>query len=420
MLKAALDTIGYFWLPSAPKRQVAGRLLFDAKQQRLDLLGSLEGGALIGAIINDASGSEVLIQGQTLKGRFTLVGCQHRNTIAFGLVSTSYYVSSVLAGIHRVRPKSRIRLGFNSMDMSLNSLGNWVGVVSTDMTMKFNEDTGYSKIEMTYQPVLEECKFRWGKVALRVDYTMHLFGNKQVTPNYFIRITFNKMRSLADLRRLRSAIQTLLTIGTNSPVLIENAQIKFGSRSSTWYDHSRGDDLGEVHVNDPHRYLFTYSSLGGIKSVAKWLDMYLRYEQPINSLVSHHYIASMYSENRYINLMVALEGIADQQNAKSTRFGERVKYVAKMIYDRLGNTLFREEKSALQWAKVAADIRNKWAAHGGNRDVDYTRMDIFANSIYYLVMLWFLTECKMPKSAIGSIQENWDFRNIKEQIENYL
>lgn len=127
----------------------------------------------------------------------------------------------------------------------------------------------------------------------------------------------------------------------------------------------------------------------------------------------------MYSENRYINLMAAIEGIA-YQNAKSSRLGERVKYVAKAIYDRLGNTLFRDEKSALKWAEDAANIRNKWAAHGVNEDVDYKRMDMFAESIYYVALLWFLTECKVPKQSIDKVQEHWGFMNAKERIENYL
>lgn len=423
MLKAALDTIGYFWLPSAPKRQVAGRLLFDAKQQRLDLLGSLEGEAPIGALVSEAPGSELLIQGRTLKGRFTLVGCQHRNTIPLDLVSTSYYVGTVLTGTHNARHQGSI--GFNEMEVSLNSLGEWVGTVNAEMSMQLTE-SGYSDgITINYKkPVVKECKFRWGKVALIVNYTVHMFGNQMVTPNYSVRITLNKRRSLADLRRLRSAIQTLVTVGTNAPVLIENVQVGVGGRKSTWHDYSRGDDLGEVDFAEPHRYLFAYSDIGGIKGVAKWLNSYLDYERPINSLVSHHYISQMYPENQYVNLVMAIEGMAvlkDSQYIRISSVKRRIEFIAQRIYQRFGDKVFGDISSALKWTNLAVDMRNKWAAHGGKGgDVDYKRMMVFAESIYYFALIWLLAECKIPKSAITRIQEGWGFREVIRQIENYL
>ena len=299
-----IDTIGYFWLADNPNNKVAGRLVFDSKQARLDILEALEsiqpGTIPLGTISED----KVRIEGKTQMGDLILADCQRQ--VFF---SEMYRIGSVIRGISSESSTQDLSLSFDYMDMELDLLSDWVGRIDTTITT--DNDQGFS---VNYQPhVLAEHQFDWGKVSLLIHYMVHYLSSQPVTSHHRLIVTLNEPRSLNDLRKLKSAIQRLLTLATNRPCLIEEVKVGIDTSKGTWMEHTIGDNLVDIDRTRSPLPLFSYTDIGGIEGIAKWFDLYLTYGRAINSLTSSFYIDMLYAENRYANSISAIESIARPQ-----------------------------------------------------------------------------------------------------------
>ncbi|MCY4584067.1 MAG: hypothetical protein OXE50_14920 [Chloroflexi bacterium] len=408
-----IDTIGYFWLADNPDNKVAGRLLFYPKQARLDILESLEsiqpGNIPVGTISED----KVRIEGKTQMGDLILADCQRQ--VFF---SECYRVGSIIRGISSESSTQNPLLSFDYMDIELDLLSDWVGSIDTTITTETNQ--GFS---VNYQPhVLAEHQFDWGEVSLLIHYMIHYLSSQPVTSHHRLIVKLNEPRGLNDLRKLKSAAQRLLTLATNRPCLIEEAKVGIGRGEGTWMEHTLGDNLVDTDRARSPLPLFSYTDIGGIEGIAKWFDLYLMYGRAINSLTSSVYIDVLYAENRYTNSVAAIESIAVRDDS-SLISDHSVKRRVKHIANQLAGTIFDDlvDNQIETWANKAVDIRNEWAAHGSDNDrIDYQMVSAFGESVYYLGVIWLLTECGMPQSVFDKIQERGVFDSLKRRLRPHL
>lgn len=408
-----VDTIGHFWLADNPDNKVAGRLVFDSKQARLDILEALEsiqpGTIPVGTISED----RVRIEGKTQMGDLILADCQRQ--VFFSEV---YRVGSVVRGISSEPSTQNSSLSFDYMDIKLDLLSDWVGRIDTTITTE--SDQGFS---VNYQPhVLAEHQFDWGKVSLLIHYMIHYLSSQPVTSHHRLIVKLNEPRNLNGLRKLKSAIQRLLTLATNRPCLIEEVKIGIGRSEGTWMEHALGDNLVDTDRTRSPLPLFSYTDIGEIEGIAKWFDLYLTYGRAINSLTSSFYIDMLYAENRYANSIAAIESIAVRNDASlisNHSVRRRVKHVAHQLTGTIFDDLVVGQIEA--WSDKAVDIRNQWAAHGNDNDaIDYQMVSAFGESVYYLGIIWLLTECGMPQSVFDTIQERGVFDSLRTRLRPHL
>lgn len=123
---------------------------------------------------------------------------------------------------------------------------------------------------------------------------------------------------LSDLGR----IQDLITLCIDAPVDIDRAIVR---RPDIEARALSGDPLGtpqKVEFRAPRlryeapkdrktinavRMLLTYSELGGIDAIAKWIDAVDLFQRPLNSLMSTRNTRKLYVENRFLNIASAAE-----------------------------------------------------------------------------------------------------------------
>jgi hypothetical protein len=58
-----------------------------------------------------------------------------------------------------------------------------------------------------------------------------------------------------------------------------------------------------------HQMLLTLEELGGIDSIARWLDASQRFQRALNSFMSIKHAKQMFAENRFLNVTYASEGV---------------------------------------------------------------------------------------------------------------
>ena len=408
-----LDRLGYFRLVDYPDKQVPGRIFWDSKNSRLDLLESLE--EMQAGKIPSVSETEdgVTILANTRLGPLILVNCQREPELCDG-----YRVGSILNGVSGEVLTQNKGLWSDWMQVRLNLLNEWVGRIDTTITGDTRE-----AFSVNYPPhILVEYPFQWGKVALSVSYMHHLLSSQAVTSNHRILVSLDSPRSLDDLSTLKSAVQRLLTLAMDSPCLIEGAIVRIGEERGPWLENTVGNDLVERRSTHSPFPLFSYADIGNVKGIAKWLDLYLRYWRAINVLTSHHYMNRMFTGNRYINFMIAIERLAVQKH-EALGNDHSVKRRVACLANELTGTIFDDLVGGQipQWIKVAVDIRNTWVAHGNdNIDIDDWKVYAFSESLYFLGLIWLLKECGMPEPVFESIRRSGEFNWVKERVRPYL
>ncbi len=414
-----IDTIGHFWLASASRKKVPGRLVFDSNRMRLDVLKRLQGPFTGPVSLGSLSQDKVLIYGVTEGRHIILADCQRIYTLHSDMLGTdTYRVGSVIRGLEPRRSRATAGPGFDYMSITLSTLSDWIGRIDTSIT-----GLNTRRFSVNYQTrMLAESQFSQGTVGLLITYTIHGFGSQPVTSEHRIVIRLHHPRPLDELRRLRFAIQNLLTIATNSPSLVTEVRVGSNGREGTWSEYTPGDNLTTVDTTPLGLHPFSYADMGRAKGIAKWLDLYLAYRPAINSLVSPHYMGIISPETRFLNLITAIESMAiskDAQFARTRDVKKRVGYIA----NQLSKSIFKDLVNGHieEWVSQVTKIRHNWVAHGTNTvNIDYRVMTLFSDSLHYLGLIWLLRECGMPRSVFAQIQQRGTFAWLKARMNELL
>ena len=424
-----LNLEGVFWLDNTPENQAAGRLTFDSRNgAHLDLIGSLADFeesfgevAPPARILGVAGGKEV-----------TLVNCLNTNTTMQvpGIVREQYKPAQVLVGCQISDSEP---LTFDEVRLKLRYLDSWVRKTGT--IVDFNPDgegTKTGKVKISHNPLEKGVVLTdFGDLELTFAYSFNPdpFHTITLTQSAVLGAHFNEPRTVRSILETCTALRNLLTIGVGAPAFFLEVtlmssnltyDLKNGKTFSVpigFYTQGLGDDTQKESKDiHPMEMLFTFEDIGGLEGIAKWMETSSKYKPVISSLLSHWYLPTIYTDNRFLNIIIAAEALErirlNQQNINFSKGLERLAYHAGKPFE----SLVQDVKP---WVNEVVRFRTNNLVHRGlHEDIEGPRIFWLSESLYFLVVLCLLRECGVAESTLSKITRHQRFISTAEQLNN--
>lgn len=430
-----LDVVGNFWIAGMPNCKVAGHLTFnDTNGLELNLIGSLHDpmevlaqhtGPVISVPLDELYGGPgrepFRILGETTKGHVTLDNCQ-REFGNFPFIGTPrpaqevYQSEKALLGAHFEEDEPFV---FTSIRTSVQNLEHWVGMsavsIELDYAEQSNEVEQLRLINTPRESVISTAGL--GELELAFEYRLggdHIVEST-IRQKHALELRFSEPRSLEDALRFCTALQNLVTIGSDTPVSIDSVYLGHADLDSTlrFYAQLIGA-TGHVGNKPPHPHdmPFTFEDIGGLKGVAKWLDIAYKYQLVIDALLSPEYRPPWYVERRFFDAITAVESF--------TRIQSGEEHINRFKLKRLGRCAGAAFKALVgdvdQWVDLVWNARRDNVVHRGLHEDEHPPLRLLAESLYFLVVLCLLRECETPDRALDRIQKHRRFRKVAKEL----
>jgi hypothetical protein len=310
----SVDKLGLFWLPQSPEDSLSGRLIFDpAEGVRLNLVGTFDAHA--------SDDSHVTIHGWFGSDRVTIDDAWGTKGFqAPGVPESSYRANRMLVGHHLAGDD----LIFHGAAFRLSGLNSWLDVsgLETDRRVSAEDRVSYN---ITYtRPDPHVGAFSRGKVTawFSAEFTMDDVDNFAINPKPLIRIEYDEPQPIETIIRDVARVQSLVIICTGLSVVLDELIFTTPTIKETMLDGSESGADKPIRLLAPpinyvkdadrkrshrHEMLLTYDDLGGIKAVARWLDVSEKFERPLEYFVSILLAKHIFVENRFLNVTFAAE-----------------------------------------------------------------------------------------------------------------
>ena len=418
-----LNVEGLFWLAGQAGANVAGRLTFDfTNGAHLDLLGSLN--ELDGLF--DESERPVRIHGVAGGRKLTLVDCARTGeSIQIpGIAREQYRPSLVLSGCHIDESQPMV---FDGMRLVLQHLNNWIRKTGTVV----DHQVGPGQIQITHNPLQKES-IPIEDGDLQLSFTQRFnpdpFHTTTLTQNAVLGVQFKEPQTLQRIFQTRTALRNLVTIGVGAPAFVNEAYLE---RSDFAHDvpggngtpipiglYSRGlegDIRGDVKTIHPMNMLFTFDDIGGLDGIANWINISARFKPVIDSLLSHWYLPKMYTDNRFLNIVIAAEAL---ERIRLNRQKFNFKQGLQRLTEFAGDPFQSMVKDVETWVNEIVRVRTNNLVHRGLRgDIEDSRMYWLSESLYFLVVFCMLRECGVPENTLTNIKFHRSYRGVEVRLQ---
>ena len=422
----SLDVDGLFWLVDKPDDKVAGRLRFDpAEGARLALIGKFKDFV--------PSGRNPPVRMNTVAGgrSFTLENChfaglnvEYPGGCQQGLTRHEYQSDLLLAGLHW---DGHAPLQFKNVLLHVRYLEQWLEQLSSFPSGYDGRSRNPPLIVAAFDELVRQAVVRGEFGELGLTYSRATSGDRfletMIQQNFFFDFRLAKARPLNQVLDLCWLLQDLVTLGCDSPSAMTDLALEHPQQAS---DDSETEEvpikiytmsIGNYAAGPPgglshSKMLFTFSDLGGIEGIARWLQVASRYRIAVGALVGNLYAESPYAESRFFNACTAAEALRRIQLGKQNLNLSRE---LPMLAQQAGDA-FRELVGDVdKWARRVVRVRDNIVVHRGLRG-GANAYDIvwLADSLHLLAVLCVLSECGAQKTAEERVRQCERFYLLKQ------
>ncbi|TDB73335.1 HEPN domain-containing protein [Micromonospora sp. KC721] len=456
-----IDELGIFWLAGHEEDSLTGRLRFDPeKGASVSLVGIFDHGA--GA----ETGETTRINGWIGSKRVTLERCFLRksNRGSTGLQRCEYHVNQIFLGHHLVEGD----LWFQTATAEWGDLDAWVGQ-KRSIEPSVLEGPG-AKFQFTYDPPEDqEARFSRGRIILGTAWSREVEQIKGITFSHWprLRITYDERQGFDKIRKDVGRVQSLLSLCMDAHAIQDRltlqrpdvrARLLSGEDAGCeeeiellvpWLRYTKPADRKARH---PHQMVLTFEGLGGIESVARWLDVSERFQEPLDSLMSVQRAEKIFAENRFLNVTFASEAFhrimyggtqMDQEDFDSLYrtivasvpeqhrpwVKDKFQYANEMTLRKRMRQLAAKSGAATrlitgnidQWAFAVSQVRNG-LTHLGPVPRRFQGRDLRAlsDSVYAVTRACMLIECGVRQEDLAkwaaSYSASWLVESVKTAI----
>ena len=242
-------------------------------------------------------------------------------------------------------------------------------------------------------------------------------------------VRFKEPRRMEDAIRVGTSLQNLLTIGVNSPssfkqVTLAHADLvrtlpsgKTVSYPITMYAQLRGSNIAEQEKTiHPMQMLFTFDDIGGLDGIAKWMETSDKFRPVIDSLLSHWYLPTTYTDNSFLNIIIAAEAFERiRLQQQDINFSDALKGLAKLAGAPFGVMV----DDVNTWASEIVRARINHLVHRGlHGNLEGQRMYFLSESLYFLVALCLLRESGISEETLSKMQNHRRFEWVAKQLKS--
>ena len=429
-----LDVVGTFWLARKPGRKVAGRLTFNhADGLELNLIGSLHNpeevlaqqtGPVINVSLDELYGlhsEPVRILGETTKGDVTLDNCL-RKSGKFPLIGTPrlpqevYHSDEAFLGAHFDEDEPLV---FNGVTLSIQYLEHWIGLPSVSIELDYDDTSKeIEQVRITDTP-REKIVAKTSLEELELSFESVLVGDhiveSAIRQKRTLELRFSESRTLENTLRVCTSLQDLVTIGIGAPVSIMGVSLMRADTGRTVDFVAQSIEAVSQERNKPphpREMLFTFEGIGGLEGLAKWLEVADKYQLVIAALLSPQYRPPWYTEHRFFDAITAAETLVRirQQEEHINR------HKLKQLVSEAGAEFETLVGDVDQWTDLVWDTRRDNLVHRGLREDKRPPLRLFAESLYFLVVLCLLRECGVSDDTLANIQKHKRFQFLAKEL----
>lgn len=453
---------GIFWLPGRESERIAGRLTFDAAEgSSLALLGAFGG---IQAQLN-AGPSTIRIHGIAGKRYLTLDQCFIKSgAVDFpGIARQNYYVGSIITNY--LFGENEL-LNFDKFSVSFDQLPAWVRRSGVSVELKApSADEHPDHLTIVFDEQQDDIVAFGDGEELRLGSTWSLSGDN-ITETYlrqgcYLKVVYPQAKPLTETLDDVKFLQDLLTLTTAAPAVPLQIslwrkdimrELRPGESVPQDMDFYAGQLAERVRLNEsqsPGHVLFQFQEIGGLHTIARWLEVARNYKVVLGSLLSIRYTSGLYVENRFHNVLSAAESfhrlrfsneVVPKDEFKQFR-RELVRAVPKEHRNWLGNQLQYSNEPRLRsrlaematyageafkavhsepndWVAVVTESRNRLVHHDAEQKMNFQPGDLYflTESAFALVMLCLFRECEMSDGVLASISGNGNINFLRDKI----
>ena len=149
------------------------------------------------------------------------------------------------------------------------------------------------------------------------------------------------------------------------------------------------------------------------KCLAKWLDVTDKYQLVIDALLSPQYRPPWYTEHRFFDAITATETLA--------RIRRQEEHINRHKLRQLAHEAGAEFKTLVgdvdQWTDLVIDARRDNLVHRGLREGKHPPLRLYADSLYFLVILCLLRECGVSDDTLANIQKHRRFQFLAKELK---
>lgn len=456
-----IDELGIFWIDGHETDELQGRLRFDPEEGiKLSLIGEFD------AAPQSESDDQIRILGWIGKSKVTLERCFPTGTYrrSPGVQECSYTANEILLGHLISEPSPQ----FQSASASLSNLENWVN--QTGITME--DEKGGANSTRTYRlkPLTEtSCTFSRGEVKLHFAWsTSGDLINGVTLKNWpVLSITYNEKHPLEDIKKDIGLLESLMTlcIGTTTSIdslILRRPDVKVRMLSGEEGPEEQAIEFlaQPLKYNDPlkrkpirpHQMLFTYDDIGGIETIAKWLDTAPNFQRALDSFVSVWRAKQMFTENQFLNVTFAAEAFHRITQGGSYMDGEEFKLLLQSYVEitpeehrdwLLGKITYGNDlplskrlrqlagrsapvtrsliRNKGQWAHLLTQVRNELTHVGeGSRSFSGSELAFLSESVISVVRVCMLLECGVDPETLKGKADSHALTWYKPRLERAL
>ncbi|MFR9777308.1 HEPN domain-containing protein [Micromonospora sp. MS34] len=318
-----LDVTGSFWLPGPGQVKRHGRLVFDPKDgATLFLSDALAEKRADGVMVEKGGGNPNrilgLIEEPNHRQPVTLIDCGWLNR-------TKYYANAILIGGHF---EDDDQTAFESVIVRLRDAAPWVGknAISVEVDSALEGVDRREVVCRLDRPAASEGRFTRGKVALDFRWSREDVELESVKVNQWPEFVI-EYDELTPLTRIygdaghlynlsslctdrKDSFDSIYVYRSDHPEMLLSRKPIPGTRRSIELKARLGDPTQrkEVKPLSAHDVLVPLDDLGGIQAVAAWLDKAAALTPIVGSLLTMR-SEGIYSENRFLNISSAAEGL---------------------------------------------------------------------------------------------------------------
>jgi hypothetical protein len=453
------DAEGIFWLPENEEMRVAGRLTITRKSgAKLALIGAFHDITAFGGSELDGS---VRIFGIAGKKHFTLDGCQLASSGLElpGIHRQTWISSQAIAGA--LIPQSE-EFAFDEMFLRFDQLLSWIR--RSGITMELTEEQAtqsITEVKLTLHPLDSETEpFDGG--ALTVGFTWGLSGDhlssSTISQNAYLKVSYDEERSLDDNVQDAISVRDLLTLCVDEAAAFE--QITFTTERYLSHGDKReqleyltSDSVMPGDTQKPDAAFATFEQIGGTETLARWIPFARKHRQVLNALLSVRYAPSIYSENRYQNLLSAAETLHRQNFPNYVMPKTDYKAMKKEIVDSVDPKHQQWVKEQLaysneprlrarlkglvdeastpfagivddldKWLVVVTTLRNRLVHNDEDQPFVWEQADLYflGETVYLLVLLCLFRSAGVPTECLDGIANNRRVAYIKTRIPEII
>ena len=438
----AFDDEGVFWLPGKKADQRAGRLTFDpAEGATLTITG-------VFSDIDEQSNDQTRmrrVHGITGRRHLTLDGCFNTGTNfeTPGAPHQSYYVSRFITDALFDESEELV---FDKCRVAFDQLARWINAPGVKVSSQ-------SQLQLEFEPPHDETvkisdeeeltlTSKW--VVVDSDYITKM----SLAQGTYLELKYPAARSLDKILGDVKYLQDLLTLATNGPTAPLQITLWQAGKEMKYYE---GQLAERVRLDAPQAagILFELSDIGGLPTIAKWVNVAREYHIVMGSLLSIRYASRLYVENRFNNVVSAAETFHRARFSNQIRpraefrqfFRELVAAVPEENRDWLRAQIQFANEPRLRdrltemtayagkaftviygepepWVRVVTETRNRLTHHDQRRALSFEAGDLYflTESVFMLVMLCLFRECQMDDKTLSAIAGSGSTQYLRTRL----